>query len=170
MTQLTPSAGWETVYKDLRRAATSKGYTTLPRLGGKHSQTFEFQKAGKPIAIVAFRDVGKKDHYARPNRLWVEGLDLVLARYSDLHKAGSNVPPAFAVVIDNIRTAFIVVPIRELLQLYLKRVAKPHPADSRQFTFTIEVRNAGYYLVMPDDLPARPLADVNSLTPVLAVL
>lgn len=154
----------------MRRAAVSKGYTTLFPLGGKQTQTFEFRKGGKPTAIVAFRDVAKKDDYARPDRLWIEGLDLVLERYVALHASRVTLPPAFAIVIDNIRSGYVVVPIGELLQLYLKRLPKPHSDDSRWRTFTVEVRGDAYFLVMPDDLPAHRLPNVNSLSPILAVL
>ena len=147
-----------------------KGYTTLYPIGGRGSQTFEFRKRATPTAIVAFRDVGQKVDYARPNRLWIEGMDLVFNRYYDLHNSGRKLPPAFAVVIDNIRGVHVIVPVREILQLYLKRREKPHPANSRQYTFVVEVRGSGYFLVMPDDAPARPLPDVNSFAPILAVL
>lgn len=167
---MPPARTLDQIHKSLRHAAVAKGYTTFPRLGGPQSQTFEFQKGGVARAIVAYRDVGKKTHYATPTRLWIEGLDLVLRRYSQLQGSVKVLPPAFAIVVDNIRNAYLVVPIQELLQLYLKRVRKPHPEDSRQFTFTIEARSAGYFLVMPDGLPARPIPDVNSLAPVLAVL
>jgi hypothetical protein len=87
---------WKQIYNTLRRAAVPKGYTTLFPLGGKQTQTFEFRKGGKPTAIVAFRDVAKKGDYARPNRLWVEGLDLVLERYVELHGSRVRLPPSFA--------------------------------------------------------------------------
>lgn len=161
---------WKQLHNTLRRAAVSKGYTTLFPLGGKQTQTFEFRKGAKPTAIVAFRDVAKKDGYARPDRLWIEGLDLVLERYVALHGSHVKLPPAFAIVIDNMRSGYVVVPIGELLQLYLRRLPKPHADDTRWRTFTVEVRGNAYFLVMLDDLPAHPLPDVNSLSSIIAVL
>ncbi len=161
---------WETLRDALRRAAVAKGYTTLPQLGDAHSQTYEFQKAAKPKAIVAFRDVGRKADYARPERLWVEGLDLVLQRYSSLNVSAPRLPPAFAVVSDNLRGHFVVIPIKDVLLRYLSRLRKPHADGSRVLTLTIEVRTDGYFLVMPDDEPNRPLPDVDTFAPILRVL
>src|SRR5438046_6924800 len=163
-------ARWEQIYVQLQQAAAPKGYAAPFQLGGAASQTFEFRHAGKPKAIVAFRDLAKDSDYARPDRLWAEGLDLVLARYAALHQSKVSVPPAFAVVIDNIRGNYVTVPMRDLLSLYLKRLPKPHARGSRWRTFVIDVRGGAYYLVMPDDLPALPLPSVNTLTPIITAL
>ena len=167
---MTQPALWETIRDTLRRVAVAKGYTTLPHLGDAHSQTYEFRKAGKPKAIVAFRDVGKKATYARPNRLWVEGLELVLDRYMNLNLSEPRLPPAFAVVSDNLRGHFVVAAIKDVLLRYHSRLQKPHAEGSRVFTLTIEVRASSSFLVMPEDEPNRPLPDVDTFAPILRVL
>src|SRR5437764_8854722 len=121
-------ARWEQVYSELQRKAERLGYSPPVQLGSANSQIFEFRIDEKPVLLIAFRDLVRKPDYSMPDRLWAEGLDLVLDRYSELSRAGLKLPPAIAVVIDNIGDSYAVVTMDELLQLYLERLKKPHGA------------------------------------------
>jgi hypothetical protein len=81
-----------------------------------------------------------------------------------------ELPPAIAVVIDNIHDSYLVVTIDELLRLYWERLKKPHLKGSRQFTFQVEWRAGGYSLVMPGNRPNIPLTHVNSIQSVVLLL
>jgi hypothetical protein len=163
---------WERLYVELERKASKLGYDPPHQIGSDASQTFEFRIRGKPVLLIAFRDLGLKPDYARPNRLWAEGLDLVLKRYLEIAKTTSEpqLPPAIAIVIDNIGDSYIVVKMNDLLKLYRERVKRPHAAGSRPFTFVVEHRDEGYFLVMPQDLPSVPLVNVNSMDSVVELL
>jgi hypothetical protein len=163
-------ARWEQVYGELQRKAERLGYSPPVQIGSGNSQVFEFRIGRKPVLLVAFRDLGRKPDYSMPNRLWAEGLDLVLDRYTELTKAGEKRPPAIAVVIDNIGDSYAVVTMDELLSLYLERGKKQHTPGSRQFTFQVERRDNKYFLVMPEGLPAQPLLNVNSVDSIVLLL
>lgn len=161
---------WEQVYSELQRKAERFGYSPPTQLGSANSQVFEFRIDKRPVLLVAFRDLGRKPDYSMPNRLWAEGLELVLDRYSELSKAGVKVPPAIAVVIDNIGDSYAVVTMDELLRLYLERLKRPHTPGGRQFTFQVERQANKYFLVMPEGQPPQPLVNVNSVDSILLLL
>ena len=101
----------------------------------------------------------------RPDRPWVEGLDLVLDRYARLAEENphGSLPPAVAIVIDNIGQAYVVVPLNDLLDLYLHRIRSNLNPKSRKFTFVLIRGQDGYSLQMPHDKSEVPLTTVNSL-------
>ena len=130
----------------------------------------EFRIGRSPVLLIAFRDLGRKPDYSTPDRLWAEGLDLVLDRYSELSKTNPKMPPAIAVVIDNIGNSYAVVTMDELVQLYFERRKKPHAPGSRQFTFQVERQDNKYFLVMPEGRPPQPLLNVNSVDSIVLLL
>lgn len=97
-------------------------------------------------------------------------MELVIDRYLALNVSQPRLPPAFAVVSDNLRGHFVVVPIKDILLRYHSRLQKPHADGSRVYTLAIEVRESGYFLVMPEDEPNRPLPDVDTFAPILSAL
>lgn len=160
------------LYVELQQKAERLGYFPPLQLGATNSQSYEFQMGNRPVLLVAFRDVGLKRNYSRPDRLWVEGLDLVLDRYAKIaeENPGGPLPPAIAVVIDNIGGAYVVVRLNDLLDLYLHRIrSNPNP-ESRKFTFVLIRRPDGYFLQMPRDKSEVPLTTVNSLQSVVSFL
>src|SRR5437763_16150333 len=155
------------VCSELQLKAQRLAYSPPAQLGSANSQIFEFRIDKKPVLLIAFRDLGRKPDYSMPDRLWAEGLELVLDRYSELSSAGKKLPPAIAVVIDNIGDSYAVVTMDELLRLYLERLKRPHSLNSRQFTFQVERRDDKYFLVMPEGQAAQPLLNVNSVDSIL---
>ena len=121
------------------------------------------------MLLVAFRDVGLKRNYSRPDRLWVEGLDLVLDRYAKLSQenTGEPLPMAIAVVSDSIGDAYIVVRLNDLLDLYVYRIRNNSDPDSRKFTFVVIRRSKEYFLQMPRGESEIPLRTVNSLQSII---
>jgi hypothetical protein len=163
---------WEELYVELQRKAERLGYDPPMMLGeSDNSQTYEYRIGRKPVLLIAFRDLGRKPDYARPDRLWAEGLDLVLNRYLAIARAapGAELPPAIAIVIDNIGESYVVVPMNELIELYRARMKQPQ-GRGRHFTFVVEHRAGGYFLVMPDDRPNVPLTHVDSMKSVVDLL
>ncbi|SRR6266571_492318 len=117
-------ARWEAVYSDLQRKAEQLGYSPPVQLGSSNSQTFEFRTRGRPVLLIAFRDLGRKPDYSMPNRLWRGSTWFWIATRNCQRRVRRR--PAIAVVIDNIGDSYAVVTMDELLQLYLERVKKPH--------------------------------------------
>ncbi len=163
---------WEQLYVELQRKAEKLGYGPPRQVGSDTSQTFEFRINRKPVMLIAFRDLGLKPGYARPNRLWAEGLDLVLKRYLEIGKTtpDAELPTAIAIVIDNIGDSYIVVLIDDLLRLYRERIKRRHVAKGRHLTFVVERRDEEYYLVMPEESPPVPLLNVDSMNAVVELL
>ncbi len=163
---------WEQLDVELQRKAEKLGYDAPRQIGGDASQTFEYQRNRQPVLLVAFRDVGLKPDYARPDRLWVEGLDLVMKRLVEIGnlRPQEALPPAIAIVIDNIGDSYVLVTLSDLFEIYRARMNEPHAKGSRQFTFAVERRSAGYFLVTPGDEPNAPLLNVGSMAPVVALL
>ena len=163
---------WEQLYVELQRKTEKFGYDPPHRIGGDLSQTFEYRRKRKPVLLIAFRDVGLKPDYVRPNRLWVEGLDLVMTRLVEIgrERPAEPLPPAIAIVIDNIGDSYVVVTLTELFDVYWERVEHPRMQGSRQFTFAVERRESGYYLVAPGNEPNVPLLNVGSMDPIVALL
>src|SRR5438094_1490517 len=95
---------WEQLYVELQRKSERLGYDPPKLIGEGSSQTYEYRFKRKSVLLIAFRDLGLKPGYSTPNRLWAEGLDLVLKRFLEIAKAapGIKLPPAIAIVIDNI--------------------------------------------------------------------
>jgi hypothetical protein len=163
---------WEQLYVELQRKAERLGYLPPLQLGTANSQTYEFQIGNRPALLVAFRDVGLKRNYSRPDRPWVEGLDLVLDRYAKLAEENPRgpLPPAVAIVIDNIGGAYVVVRLNDLLDLYRHRIRSNLDPKSRKFTFVLIRRQDGYSLQMPHDKSEMPLTIVNSMESVVSLL
>jgi hypothetical protein len=162
---------WEKVYNELQRKSERIGYDPPEQIGSANSQIYEYSWHGRPILIIAFRDLAQKPDYALPNRLWAEGLDLILKHYNKLAREGGQpLPQAVAVVIDNLRDAYIVVMITELLELYRSRRALGATDGRRHFTFVVRREDSNYFLVMPDGYPEMPLSSVNEIDSLLLLL
>ena len=161
---------WERVYDELQRRAARLGYAPPKQLGGPQSQTFEFRVRRDPVLLLAFRDLARKEDYAAQNRLWAEGLDLVLERYEELAKQGTSVPQAAAIVIDNIGDAYVVVMMDELLALYREKGALDRRDGHRRLTFVVQREAAGYFLQMPYGEPPAKLTSVNSVESLVLLL
>src|SRR5438876_1868704 len=69
---------WEQVYNELQRKAEKLGYRPPTQIGGVGSQVFEFRVGKEATLLLAFRDLARKEDYKVKNRLWAEGLELVL--------------------------------------------------------------------------------------------
>ena len=137
---------WEQLYVELQRKAERLGYDPPWMLRDlDNSQTYEYRIRRRPVLLIAFRDLGRKPDYARPDRLWAEGLDLVLKRYLEIADTdpGAKLPPAIAIVIDNIGDSYVVVRMNELIELYRARI-KQSQEGGRHFTFVVERRASGY--------------------------
>ena len=162
---------WEQLYVELQRKAEKLGYDVPMTIGSDNSQTFEYRIKKKPVLLIAFRDLGLKPKYSSPNRLWSEGLDLVLKRYIELAKQTplEKLPPAIAIVVDNIGDSYVVVTMNELFELYRERI-KSSISKSRKFTFVVERRDMKYYLVMPEGLPEVPLLNVSRMDSIVVLL
>jgi hypothetical protein len=162
---------WETVYNELQRQAEKLGYAPPSQVGAENSQVFEFRVNRKSVLLVAFRDLGRKKDYSAPDRLWAEGLDLVLQRYDELSRQGVDpLPQAIAIVIDNIGESYVVITMDELIKLYKRRMVMPGYEGSRIFTFVVQRTAEGYFLQMPADEPPLPLTHVNSIDSIVLLL
>ena len=115
---------WEAVYNELQKRAERLGYDPPRQVGSGQSQVFEYRIRKEPVLLLAFRDLARKPDYAAPNRLWAEGLDLVLERYQELLRLDKPIPQAAAVVIDNIGDAYVVVMINETLWISIIEKAR----------------------------------------------
>jgi hypothetical protein len=161
---------WEQVYVELQRRAERFGYAPPRQIGGDQSQVFEFKVRGNPVLLLAFRDLGRKEDYAAPDQLWPEGLDLVLARFDELHQQGKQLPQAAAIVIDNIGNAYVVVMMDELLRLYSEKDALNRNDGHRRLTFVVQWESDGYDLKMPYGRPPMKLTSVNSVDSLVLLL
>lgn len=161
---------WEQVYNELQRKSERMGYDPPEQIGSSNSQIYKYSWRGTPILIIAFRDLAQRPDYALPNRLWAEGLDLVLRHYDRLAREGGTLPQAAAIVIDNLRDAYIVVMITELLELYRSRRALDASDGRRHFTFVVRREDSDYFLVMPGGSPEMPLTSVNRIDSLLLLL
>lgn len=161
---------WERVYVELQRKAEKLGYQPPSQIGSSNSQVFEFRIKGKPVLLLAFRDLARSDDYKLPNRLWAEGLELVLERFEELTRHGQTLPQAAAIVTDNIGDAFVVVMMNELVSLYHEKGAFRERDGHRRFTFTVEREPDGYFLQMPYGQPHVRLSSVNSVDSLLLLL
>lgn len=161
---------WEKVYDELQRKAARLGYNPPTQIGAGLSQVFEFKLRGSPVLLLAFRDLGRKQDFKVPNRLWAEGLDLVLERYEELSRKGKTLPQAAAIVIDNIGNAFVVVMMNELLDLYREKGALGTDDGHRRLTFIVQREPDGYYLQMPYGRPPVRLTSVNSVDSLVLLL
>jgi len=160
---------WEQLYVELERKAEKIGYDPPTQIGSDNSQTFEYRINNKPALLIAFRDLGLKPGYRRPDRLWAEGLDLIFERYLEIIKqTPGQFPPAIAIVIDNIGGSYVIVPMNDLIELYRARMKTSR--GIRKFTFVVERRDNGYFLVMPHDLPAKPLIHIDNMASVVSLL
>lgn len=165
-----PMQRWEKVYNQLQGRAERLGYNPPTQIGGAQSQVFEFKVRGTPVLLLAFRDLARKEDYKVHNRLWAEGLDLVLERYEALEKQGKLLPQAAAIVIDNLGDAFVVVMMNELLDLYRQKGALGAKDGHRRFTFVVQREPEGYFLQMPYGRPPVPLTSVNSIDSLVLLL
>ena len=154
---------WELVYNELQKKAERLGYDPPRQIGSGQSQVFEYRVNREPVLLLAFRDLARKPDYAVPNRLWAEGLDLVLERYQELQRLGKPMPQAAAVVIDNIGDAYAVVMMNELFDLYQRMGAPAAPDGSRRFTFVVIRDEPGYSLQMPFAETPVKLNAVNTI-------
>jgi hypothetical protein len=161
---------WERVYNELQYKSERMGYDAPERIGSANSQIYEYSWRGTPVLIIAFRDLAQRPDYALPNRLWAEGLDLVLKHYDRRESEGGTLPQAAAIVIDNLRDAYIVVMITELLELYRSRRALDASDGRRHFTFVVRREDSDYFLVMPDSSCEMPLTTVNKIDNLLLLL
>lgn len=164
-------ARWEQLYDELQRKADRIGYKPPRDLGQRNSQSFEFKWKGRPVLLIAFRDLAQDPNYAVPDRLWAEGLDLIEHRYAELAAAapGGSLPAAIALVIDNLRNAYIVVTLNELLELRRER-ARNDPNAGDRLTFVVLYRPEGYLLRMPAGGDPVPLTEVNSIESIVLLL
>lgn len=162
---------WEQLYVELQRKAEKLGYDAPSGIGSDNSQTVEYRIGKKPVLLIAYRDLGLKPSYSTPNRLWAEGLDLVLKRYMELAKQSppEKLPRAIAIVVDNIGNSYVVVTMNELFELYIERI-KTSNARSRKFTFVVERRGEKYFLVVPHGHPEVPLLNVSSMDSIVSLL
>jgi len=165
-----PMQRWEQVYNELQRKAEKLGFRPPTQIGGTGSQVFEFRIGKEPALLLAFRDLARKEDYKVKNRLWAEGLDLVLDRFDQLSRLGKQLPQAAAIVIDNIGDAFVVVMIDELVQLYREKGALNNQDGHRHLTFNIQIESDGYYLQMPFGRPPVLLSSVNSVESLVLLL
>ena len=162
---------WQKVYIELQRRSEKLGYNPPKIIGSDKSQVFEYRIGQRPVLLLAFRDLGRKEGYARPNRLWAEGLELVLQRYNELERDGiSPLPQAAAIVIDNIGDSYVVVMMDELITLYRAKGAPTSRDGSRHFTFVVIRDGKNYFLQRPDDQPPIPLTNVNSIESLFLLL
>ncbi len=162
---------WQKVYRELQQRSERLGYNPPKIIGSGNSQVFEYRVGQRPVLLLAFRDLGRKEDYANPNRLWAEGLELVLKRYGEHERDGvSPLPQAAAIVIDNIGDAYVVVMLDELIALYRSKGALNSRDGSRHFTFVVVRDGKKYFLQRPGDLPQIPLTYVNSVESLLLVL
>ncbi len=162
---------WQKVYIELQRRSEKIGYKPPKIIGSGKSQVFEYRIGQRPVLLLAFRDLGRKVDYARPNRLWAEGLELILQRYSELERDGiSPLPQAAAIVIDNIGDSYVVVMLDELITLYRAKGALTSRDGSRHFTFVVIRDGKTYFLQRPDDQPPIPLTYVNSIESLFLLL
>jgi|SRR6267143_1858360 len=79
---------WQKVYRELQQRSEGLGYNPPKIIGSGNSQVFEYRVGQRPVLLLAFRDLGRKEDYANPNRLWAEGLELVLKRYGEHERDG----------------------------------------------------------------------------------
>jgi hypothetical protein len=164
-----PMKRWEQLYVELELKAEKIGYDPPIQIGSDNSQTFEYRFNDKPVLLIAFRDLGLKPGYTRPDRLWAEGLDLILERYLEIIKqTPGQFPPAIAIVIDNIGGSYVIVRMNDLFELYRARVKTS--GGNRKFTFVVERRDNRYFLVMPHDLPKKPLIQINNMASIISLL
>jgi hypothetical protein len=161
---------WEEVYSELQTRAEKLGYNPPKQLGSGTSQVFEFKVNGEPVLLLAFRDLARKEDYKVEDRLWAEGLDLVLERYDQLAGQGKSAPRAAAIVIDNIGDAYIVVMMDELLDLYRQKGALRTKDGHRRLTFVVQRDGTHYSLQMPFGRPPVPLTSVNSVDSLVLLL
>jgi hypothetical protein len=161
---------WEQVYNDLQRRAERLGYNAPTQIGNSRSQVFEFRIRSQPVLLLAFRDLARKEDYRVHNRLWAEGLDLILQRFDELARQGKPLPQAAAIVIDNLGDSFVVVMMNELLDLYREKGALGLPDGHRRLTFVVQREPDGYYLQMPYGEAAVPLSSVNSIDGLVLLL
>ncbi len=162
---------WREVYIELQRRSEKLGYNPPKIIGSSNSQVFEYRIGRRPVLLLAFRDLGRKEDYARPNRLWAEGLELVLQHYDELEREGvSPMPQAAAIVIDNIGDSYVVVMLDELITLYRAKGALTSHDGSRHFTFVVIRDGKKYFLQRPDDQPPIPLTYVNSIESLFLLL
>jgi hypothetical protein len=162
---------WQEVYIELQRRSEKLGYNPPKKIGSGKSQIFEYRIGQRPVLLLAFRDLGQKEDYARPNRLWAEGLELVLQRYNELEREGiAPLPLAAAIVIDNIGDSYVVVMMDKLISLYRSKGASTSRDGSRHVTFVAIRENDRYFLQKPDGHPAIPLTNVNSIDSLFLLL
>lgn len=161
---------WEQAYDELQRRAEKIGYDPPTQLGSGTSQVFEFRSRRKPVLLLAFRDLARKKDYKVHNRLWAEGLDLVLDRYNELTRQGKPLPRAAAIVVDNKSDVFIVVMMDELLALYRRKGALGTADGHRRLTFVVQKEEDRYALQMPFGEPPVPLTAVNSVDTLVLLL
>lgn len=161
---------WEQAYNELQRKAEKIGYEPPTQLGSGTSQVFEFRSRRKPVLLLAFRDLARKEDYKVHNRLWAEGLDLVLERFDELSRLGQPTPRAAAIVVDNKADTFIVVMMDELLELYRRKGALGQKDGHRRLTFVVQKDGGMYSLQMPFGQPSVPLTSVNSVDPLVLLL
>jgi hypothetical protein len=163
---------WEQLYVELQLKSEKLGYDPPTQIGSGNSQVFEFRVGKAPVLLITFRDLGLKPDYAVPNRLWAEGLELVIKRYQELagRIPAASLPAAIAIVIDNIGDAYIVIDVSDLLALYVERKRRGRPTEARFLTFNVERRGSKYFLLMPEGQPDLELVHVNSMTPVVDLL
>lgn len=162
---------WQKVYRELQQRSEKIGYNPPKIIGSGNSQVFEYRVGQRPVLLLAFRDLGQKEGYANPNRLWAEGLELVLKRYVEHERNGvAPLPQAAAIVIDNIGDAYVVVMLDELITLYRSKGAFASRDSSRHFTFVVVREGNKYFLQRPGDLPQIELTDVNSVESLFLLL
>jgi hypothetical protein len=162
---------WQKVYRELQQRSEKIGYHPPKIIGSGNSQVFEYRIGQRPVLLLAFRDLGQKEGHANPNRLWAEGLELVLKRYVEHERNGvAPLPQAAAIVIDNIGDAYVVVMLDELIPLYRSKGAFASRDSSRHFTFVVVREGNKYFLQRPGDLPQIELTNVNSIESLLLLL
>jgi hypothetical protein len=79
---------WQKVYIELQQRSEKLGCRPPKKIGSGKSQIFEYRIGQRPVLLLAFRDLGRKEDCARLNRLWAEGLELVRQRYNELECDG----------------------------------------------------------------------------------
>jgi len=85
-----------------------------------------------------------------------------------LNTASKEVFRGFQGKENNIGGSYVIVRMNELIGLYRERWKTSK--GIRKLTFVVERRDDGYFLVMPHNLPPKPLIHVNNMASVVSAL
>ncbi len=88
---MTAPTAWEQVCNTLSKPLQPRATQRRSALVGNSRKPLSFASEEDPGPSSRFATSERKDGYTTPNRLWVEGSNLVLNRYRELH--GPPAPP-----------------------------------------------------------------------------